>query len=117
MDAQPITIDEVRYTLDQLRKDPKTKRRFPRKLWDSIIQLTKTNPLGDICRQLAIHPGYLKHKIKQSKSNEFEFRELTFPAHLSTNEITIELSSHIGLKAVVRGPISSLDCLYTLFRR
>jgi len=109
------TIEEIRSTLTKLRKDPNTKRRFPKFLWDSIIRLTKVYPLEDICCQTNIHPAYLKHKIRQFKKEPLEFREVTFSSLPSPKEITIELSSPDGLKAVIRGPISCLDCLYPLF--
>jgi hypothetical protein len=118
MDTQLITIEEIQSNLKQLRKNTKTQRRFPQKLWDSIIQLAKIYPLNDICHQLAIHPAYLKRKIQQSKENELEFRELTFSTPLSsTHVVTIQLSSNTGLNATIQGPISCLDCLHKLFGR
>src|SRR5262249_20953958 len=111
MEIQLTTIEEIRSTLDLLRKDPKTQRRFPQKLWDSIIQLTNVYTLADICQELAINPNFLRRKIQQSKGKMLEFREITLP---STNAVTIELSSATGLKALIQGPISSLDCLYKL---
>jgi hypothetical protein len=115
MESQSITVEEIRSTLDQLRQNPLTKRRFPQKLWDSIIQLTKTYPLNDICRQLDINPVYLRRKIQNTKKAPLEFREVSFTALPSTNTVTIELSSTTGLKAIVQGSISCLDCLYKLF--
>jgi hypothetical protein len=113
MDTQLITLDEIRSTLDRLRQDSNTKRRFPKTLWDSIIQLTKFHPVQDICHQLNINPIYLRCKIRQSKEHELEFREvaLTMPSSL----VTIELSSKSGLKATIQGPISCLNYLHKLF--
>ncbi len=34
------TLKTVRAILDQLRANPKTQRRFPQEVWDSIVQLT-----------------------------------------------------------------------------
>lgn len=116
MDAQLITIEEVQSTLAQLRQDPNTRRRFPKQLWDSIIQLTKIYPFEDICRQLNINPVYLKRKIQPIIP--LEFQECTVSTPLpSINTVTIELSSNLGLKAVIQGPMSCLDCLYRLFGR
>src|SRR3974390_2958246 len=116
MDTQLTTLEEIQSTLDQLRQDPNTKRRFPKKIWDAIIQLTNTYPIQDICRQLNINPVYLKHKIQQT--DVLEFHEVAFPTPLpSINIVTIELSSNSGLKAMIQGPVACLDCLHKLFGR
>jgi hypothetical protein len=110
------TVEEIRSTLDQLRQNPQTKRRFPKKLWDSIIQLTKNYSFDDICSQLDINPVYLKRKICQATEDGLEFHEVTFAGPVtSNNEVKIELSSRSGLKAMIQGPISCLDCLHKLF--
>lgn len=116
MDNLYVTFEEIRSTLDQLRQNPKTKRRFPQELWDSIIQLTRNHSFNDICSQLDINPVYLKRKIRQSGEDRLEFQEVAFAEPItSNNEVKIELSSASGIKALIRGPISCLNCLYKLF--
>ena len=118
MEAKFIPIEEIRSTLDRLRQDPNTQRRFPRELWTSIIQLTTIYPVEEVCRQLQINPIYLKRKIHQSKEPALEFREIVMPAAQSTSDtVTIELRSADGLQAKIQGPLSCLDYLSKLFRR
>lgn len=116
MDIAPTTIEEIRSVLDQLRQNPKTKRRFPQKLWDSIIRLTEIYPLKDVCQRLNISPIYLRRKILQSNENTLEFREIPFSAPFSSANVRIELVSKDGLNATIQGPITCLDSLYKLFR-
>lgn len=52
MDAKFIPIEEIRSTLDRLRQDPKTQRKFPPEIWASIIQQTKIHPVEEVCRRL-----------------------------------------------------------------
>jgi hypothetical protein len=118
METLDVTVEKIRSALDQLRRNPQTKRRFPKELWDSIIQLTRNHSFVDICSQLDINPIYLKQKIRQSKDDQLEFQEVTFAAPMtSNNEVKIELISTSGLTAMIQGPISCLNCLYTLFGR
>jgi transposase-like protein len=116
MDTLHATVEEIRSTLDQLRQNPQTKRRFPKELWNSIIQLTKNYSLNDICSQLDIHPVYLKQKIRQTREDKLEFHEVSLAMPVTSNsEVKIELSSKSGLKALIQGPTSCLDCLQKLF--
>jgi transposase-like protein len=118
MENNNIQIEEIRSTLIRLRQDPNTKRRFPREFWDSIIQLTKSYPIKEICRQLQINPAYLKDKMRESKEEFLEFREITMQGSLPlSNTITIELSTTAGLKAKIQGPIACMDSLCKLFGR
>jgi hypothetical protein len=119
MNAKHIPIEEIRSTLDRLRQDPSTQRKFPRELWGSIIQLTKVYPIEEVCRQLRIDPIYLQHKMDQSQEQALEFREIVTPATPSVSDrVTIELSSSTtGLRARIQGPLSCLNCLHKLFER
>jgi len=118
MNAKHIPIEEIRSTLDRLRQDPSTQRKFPRELWSSIIQLTKIYPIEEVCRRLRIDPVYLQHKMDQSQEQALEFREIVAPATSSVSDrVTIELSSDIGLRATIQGPLSCLNCLHKLFER
>lgn len=109
-------IEEIQSTLTQLRQDPKTKRRFPQELWNTIIQLTKIYPLEELCRQLHLNPIYLKDKIRESKGQALEFREILMPVSQPVSEtVTIELSTSSGLKAKIQGPIGCINNLYKLF--
>jgi len=118
MEAKFITIEEIRSTIDRLRKDPKTQRKFPRELWTSVIQLTKIYPLEAVCLRLQINPIYLKRKIRQSKESVLEFREIVMPAAQSASDtVTIELRSVDGLQAKIQGPFSCLNYLSKLFGR
>lgn len=118
MEAKFTTIEEIRSTLDRLRQDPNTQRKFPRELWTSIIQLTKIYPVEEVCRRLQISPIYLKRKIHQSKEPVLEFREIVLPAAQSASDtVTIELRSADGLQAKIQGPSSCLKFLSQLFGR
>jgi len=126
MEIKCTPIEEIRSTLDRLRQDPNTQRKFPRELWTAIIQLTKTHPVEEICRQLQINPPYLKRKIHQSKESSLEFREIIMPAvqpasnrasNRAPNRVTIELKSADGLQAKIQGPSSCLNYLSKLFGR
>jgi hypothetical protein len=119
MKAKFIPIEEIRATLDRLRQDPKTQRKFPRELWTSIIQLTKIYPIEEVCLRLQIHPIYLKRKIHQSRKPALEFREIIMPAAVQPGSatITIELKSADGLQAKIQGPFSCLNYLNKLFGR
>ena len=118
MDAKFIPIKEIRSSLDQLRQDPNTRRKFPKELWTSIIQLTKIYPVEELCRQLQINSVYLKRKIHQSKEPTLEFREIVMPiAQSASDTVTIELRAADGLQAKIQGPSSCLNCLSQLFRR
>ena len=79
MDTLYATIEEIRTTLDRLRQDPQTRRRFPKELWDSIVQLTRSYSFNTICSQLDISPAYLKQKVRKVREEEVEFHELSFP--------------------------------------
>lgn len=117
MDAKFIPIEKIRSAIDQLRQDPNTRRKFPRELWTSIIHLTKTYPVEEVCRRLQIHPVYLKRKIRQFKETALEFREIVMPAVQSASDVVIiELRSANGLQAKIRGPFSCLNYISTLFK-
>lgn len=116
MEIQSITIEEIRSTLGQLRQNPLTLRKFPKQLWNSIIELTKIHPLRDVCSQLDIDPMYLKRKISQTKETTLEFHQITLPQN-SNSPITIEISSPDGLRATVHGSMSCTEILYKLFGR
>ena len=118
MEAKFTTIEEIRSTLDRLRQDPKTQRKFPAELWVSIIQLTKIYPLKEVCLRLRINPIYLKRKIHPSKEPALEFREIVLPAaQLASDTVTIELRAADGLQAKIQGPFSCLNYLSKLFGR
>lgn len=118
MDTKLIPIKELRSILDRLRQDPKTRRRFPQKLWTSIIQLTKIYSMETVCHHLQINPIYLKRKIHQSKETALTFREIVMPATQSVPDtVTIELKSADGLQVKIQGPFSCLNFLCQLFKR
>ena len=113
-----IPIEEIHSTLDRLRQDPNTQRKFPRELWTSIIQLTKIYPIEEVCSRLQINPIYLKRKIHQSKAPALEFREIVMPAVQSASDtVTIELRSADGLQAKIQGHSFCLNYLSKLFGR
>lgn len=107
MNNQSKTLEEIQATLATLRESPGFRNRFPKQLWDSIIELAKVLPLQEICRQLEIQPAYLKHKIQQSKtvlSDTVDFQEISHSIqnpHLNSN-VVIELISASGLRAKIQ---------------
>jgi hypothetical protein len=112
MNADPI--EEVRTTLELLRKNPRTKKRFPSETWDTIIQLTKIHSHEEICQRLQIAPGLLKRKIQQ-RTASMEFHEISLN-NISAEIVTIELISKNGIQAKIQGPLSCLNCLQQLLR-
>jgi transposase-like protein len=117
MKAKFITIEEIRSTLDRLRQDPRTQRKFPQELWASIIQQTNIYSIEEVCHRLQINPVYLKRKIHQFKEPKLEFREIVMPIQSVSDPVTIELKSPDGLQAKIQGPFSCLNFLCQLFRR
>ena len=118
METKFIPIEEIRSTLDRLRQDPRTQRKFPQELWASIIQQTKIYSVEELCRRLQINPVYLKRKIHQSKEQTLEFREIVMPAIQSASDtVMIELRSANGLQAKIQGSFSCLNFLCQLFGR
>ena len=117
--TNPSQIEEIRSTLIQLRRDPETRRKFPREVWDSIIRLTKTYSIQELCHQLQLTPTYLKKKLHEPKKQTLEFREISMPTGLQpvSDAVTIELSMPSGLKAKIQGPISCMNNLFKLFER
>lgn len=117
MKNRDLSIEEILATLTRLRENPNSRRHFPRELWNSIIQLTKSHTVKEISTRLQINPVYLKQKINQFKEQTMEFREVFIQNSLTTSEnVVVELSDvKSGLKAKIQGPISCLNFLQKLF--
>jgi hypothetical protein len=121
MDNQTQTLEEVLASLKTFRENFGPRRRLPKSLWNSIIELAKIFPLQEICCQLQIHPAYLKRKIREAQSipsNNLDFQEI-FCEPQSRNPadvIVVELVSKSGLKARIQGSPSCLSYLSSLFR-
>jgi len=117
MNSKVLSLDDLRSILTRLRQDPKTRRKFPKDLWESIIRLTETHPIEEICQYLKINPSYLKNKIrKYHEPTSPEFHEISMQDSYS-GIIVIELNSNCGLSARIQGPLACLSCLNSLFRR
>lgn len=121
MRNQPKTLEEIHAALKILRERPGSRRRFPKQLWDSILELAKIYPHKEICRQLEIHSVYLKRKIQKSHNSPkgLDFQEVFCEpsgGHL-VDAVVIELTSKSGLKAKIQGPSSCLSYLSSLFMR
>lgn len=117
MNNQPKTLEEIHAVLKTLRETPGSRRRFPKKLWNSILELAKSHSHKEICRQLEIHPAYLKRKMQNSSPKNIDFQEIFFDpqkGHLA-DAIVIELISKSGLKAKIQGSSSCLSYLSSLF--
>ncbi len=120
MSNQPKTLEEIHTTLKTLRGSPSFRNRFPKKLWDSIIELTKVLPFQELCRQLEIQPAYLKRKMQQSQNiplDTIDFQEISYGIQGThfTDVVVIELISDSGLRARIQGPSTCLNCLSSLF--
>lgn len=119
MNAHSKSLEEVQASLKTLRENPNFRNRFPKKIWNSIIALTKVHPLKELCRQLEIQPAYLKRKMQQSQyapSDAIDFKEVfcgVQGTHL--DNVVIELMSDSGLRARIQGPSTCLNCLFSLF--
>lgn len=114
------TLEDVHALLKTLREKPRSRRRFPKQLWDSILELAKIYPHQEICRRLEIHPAYLKRKIQKSQNTSpksLGFQEVFCELkreHLA-DAVVIELISKSGLKARIQGSSSCLSYLSLLF--
>lgn len=115
MNTKLPSLEEMHTVLIQLRHDPKTKKHFPRKVWDTIIDLTKVHAFDEVCQQLPISPGLLKRKIRQqSRSDEPKFQEISLSS-TPCNTVFIEISARSGMTAKIQGPISCLNYLQQFF--
>jgi len=118
MNGKEDAFDEIETALTLLRQQTETKQRFPKEVWDSIIQLAQTHPIQEVSQRLNISPSYLKKKIKEShKISSIDFNEITYPVQACANLVCIELVSNFGLKAKIQGPLSCLNFLSSLFER
>jgi hypothetical protein len=115
MDQSLDTLDQLAISLDALRQNPMTRRRFPKEFWDSIFQLAKTHSLNDICHRLHLDPAYVKAKTSHSQQEQLSFCELSLPPDSSAS-VFIELACG-SLNAKIRGPVSCIDHISALFRR
>lgn len=109
-----MSIEEVRSLIEELHQGDKTRRRFPKEVWESIIQLTQTQSVEEVCKYLPIQPAYLRRKISQLRTEPLEFREVT-PQH-PPGEVVIELQGY-GVSAKILGPMGCLDYLCRLMGR
>ena len=116
MNTKLFSLEEIQSALTYLRQDPDTKHKFPRELWDSIINLTKTIPFEEVCHLLHINPIYLKRKMLRLQKTSLEFHEVSIANPLQ-EIVMIELFGRAGLKAKIHGPVSCLNYLHQLFRR
>lgn len=118
MSDQLKTLEEIHAALKILRGRPGSRRRFPKQIWDSILELAKIHPRQEICRQLEIHPVYLKRKIQKSQNSSkcLDFQEVFCEPRGEHLAVVIELTSKSGLKAKIQGPSSCLSHLSSLFR-
>ena len=120
MNNDPKTPEEIHAALKILREKPGSRRKFSKQLWNSILELAKSHPHQEICRQLEIHPAYLKRKIQElqnSSPKNLDFQEVFCEPqgrHLA-DTVVIELISKSGLKARIQGSSSCLNCLSSLF--
>jgi hypothetical protein len=119
MNDEPKTLEEIHAVLKTLRETPGSRRRFPKKLWNSILELAKSHSHKEICRQLEIQPVYLKRKMQKSQNSSpknIDFQEIFFESQKGhANTVVIELISKSGLKAKIQGSSSCLSCLSSLF--
>lgn len=120
MNNEPRTLEEIHAVLKTLRETSGPRRRFPKQLWNSILELAKSHPHQEICRELEIQPVYLKQKIQKSQNSSpksLDFQEVFCEpqgGHL-VDAVVIELISKSGLKAKIQGSSSCLSYLSSLF--
>lgn len=118
MNAQDDPFQEIETTLTRLRQQTKTRQRFPKEIWDTIIQLTKTYSVQIVSLRLNISPSYLKRKIQGShETSSLDFREISSPTQEFSNMVYIEITSDSGVRAKIQGPPSCMNFLSTLFGR
>jgi AraC-like DNA-binding protein len=110
------SFDEIEIALMNIRKQAKTKQKFPQELWNAIIGLTKTHSIQEVSQRLNISPTYLKRKIRMSReSSPLDFREISLQ-NTCSEMVSIELISNFGIKAKIQGPPSCLSYLGALLR-
>jgi len=110
------SLEEIRQNLTQLRQDPKTRKKFPKQLWEDIFSLIHLHSLEEVCGHLNFTPSFLKRKMRERrKTAELEFQEI--PSFMTPSVgLTIEICSESGLKAKIHGPLDCLHILQTLFK-
>ncbi len=109
---QPVkTLEEIAATLETLRRTPATRRRFPKGFWESVIHLTESRSLKEICESLHLDPALVKRKIAAKR---IDFCEVSFSPPPSSS-VTIELNCD-RFSAKIHGPISCIDRLSALLR-
>jgi hypothetical protein len=109
-------LDQIRQTLTQLRQDPKTQRRFPRSIWESIVELSKTLPANVLCQELHISPDNLRTWMKRIQEPEtLSFQEIS-TRDMSPQPVIVEITTPSGLQARVQCHPSCLCLLYPILR-
>lgn len=120
MNQRIYTLEEISSALTHLRSTAKSKRRFPKELWASIVHWAEVQSIEEICERFKIHPTYLKEKVRKSKQNSLDFQEVSCRSqsfHQDQDMVVIELSSDEGIRARIEGSASCLNYLVSLFRR
>ena|SRR5271155_1589274 len=117
MNSKIDTLEEIQATLEKLRSNSSSRRKFPKEVWDSIIRLAKLHSTKEVCEYLHINPVYLKRKIPSSKNMQaLDFQEIPYNSKNICSDVVIELLSTSGLKAKIQGPQSCLNFLQSLFK-
>ena len=117
MNLKIDTLEEIQATLEKLRSNSSSRRKFPQEVWDSIIRLTQIHSIKEICGCLNINPSYLKQKIPSTKNSQaLDFQEISCNSNNICSDVVIELFSTSGLRAKIQGPPSCLNLLQSLFK-
>ena len=118
MNQNLIELEAVAMQLNEIRQNPKYKRKFPKTIWGNIFELIKALSLAKVCNYLNLDPGYVKKKFKTQhslmSSKNLKFQEV-FIAPAEQERVVVELF-HFDLKAKIEGPISCIKELKALFK-
>ena len=113
MSSSEESFRELQAILIALRECPKTRRKFPKEVWNSVARLTESFSMEEVAQKLQLNPTYLKRKMMKFSPPSLDFQEITAKNPFDT--VTIVLESSRGLKASIQGPIACLNSLQSLF--
>ena len=107
------SLEAVAIRLNEIRKNPKYKKNFPKSIWREIFELIRKLSLSKVCSHLHLDQGYVLKKLGDQSlpinANKPKFQEV-FISPQEEEKVVIELF-HSDLRARIEGPISCVRVL------
>lgn len=88
-------------------------KKFPKKIWESAITLTKTISFKEVCAAISVQPAHLRKKMQGAVSSkkEINFVEVETGNTFALGDIVIDLETPSGFKAKIQGSSCFLNQL------